>query len=837
MDKYQSRGRDTALYAVLGITATWLGAWLPCAILSEAVGVSFPYELLLLLAGFSVPLWFALQATESFWRRLLVKLVPLLLAALFCALYLDQTAEGVRGVLRKLAAQANDYMGWNITIPGAASTEGMEILLAWLLPTTLLLTVSVAAADGIAPLAWIAASVFAPTIAVSLNIFPPVWMLIAYVALALYFVVAQNSFVLPVRAGNRLRVGAALTLAVITVSAGVIISESFYDENIRYLEIREELRDKLWEKMPALFNTRNVTRSQRSGMSGGSLPLNGYVTDSGDLRLRVTYPSGMSTIYLRGEAYGEYDGTAWTLENRHIFQVEDIDRRGGGVVDIANMTALYGKSFIDYGPMMKAVRFPVKSSNLVVEVFDENERYLFVPYDTYAVVGEESGMVSISHNAEGCYIISGGNTSRYICSFLYNDWNVPSYLAYGEKLTGSVAAPVGNPQLAEVISRYDSFAYENYLEIPSRCSSVKGMISLSENATLYDAVTAVQSFLRGYRYTTSPGPTPEDKDFITYFLKEKKAGFCVHFASAGVMLFRSLGIPARYAEGYVIQPGDMKNAKPAGSTSMEIRDAGSNRSETISVETLDVYDRSAHAWVEIYIAGYGWFPVEVTYSGVPMEETLSYLSKLQVVGTQPTPTPDKTPTPAPTGEPTKAPSGAVTPKATATPRPAKTPTPVVTRTPTPTPDVTETPKKSSGDGGPWKTVLLTGGILLIIGSLLCMRRAYARSRRRSRILGTEPRRAVTAVCREIGYLFRLNGVTLRPGESESSYTERVSEVLGNVEALRWIYDLGNRANFGAERITREDRRRALTLYRKIRTRTLRGKSFATRFAWVFLRGI
>ena len=59
-------------------------------------------------------------------------------------------------------------------------------------------------------------------------------------------------------------------------------------------------------------------------------------------------------------------------------------------------------------------------------------------------------------------------------------------------------------------------------------------------------------FNREYDYTLSPGVTPSTKDYVGYFLFEKKRGLCVHFASAAVMIFRCTGIPARYVEGFVV---------------------------------------------------------------------------------------------------------------------------------------------------------------------------------------------------------------------------------------------------------------------------------------------
>lgn len=59
------------------------------------------------------------------------------------------------------------------------------------------------------------------------------------------------------------------------------------------------------------------------------------------------------------------------------------------------------------------------------------------------------------------------------------------------------------------------------------------------------------------------------------------------------MMFRYMGIPARYVEGYVITSSDQ------------------TRLDNGEVQAL-VKDESAHAWPEIYITGLGFVPVEVT---------------------------------------------------------------------------------------------------------------------------------------------------------------------------------------------------------------------------------
>lgn len=88
----------------------------------------------------------------------------------------------------------------------------------------------------------------------------------------------------------------------------------------------------------------------------------------------------------------------------------------------------------------------------------------------------------------------------------------------------------------------------------------------------------------------TPAMGDEAEDFVLHFLEEKR-GFCVHFATAGAMLLRAQGIPTRYINGFVAE----LNGQGQGT----------------------VLDSDAHAWVEIYLDGYGWYPVEMTpgYAG------------------------------------------------------------------------------------------------------------------------------------------------------------------------------------------------------------------------------
>ena len=105
----------------------------------------------------------------------------------------------------------------------------------------------------------------------------------------------------------------------------------------------------------------------------------------------------------------------------------------------------------------------------------------------------------------------------------------------------------------------------------------------------FDRTLAIRDILRAsYPYTLLTPRLPEDQDFVDWFLFKQKSGYCTSYASAMTVLLRTLVIPARYVEGYVLPEKGEKE------------------------ETFKVTNRYAHAWVEVYFEGFGWMTFEPT---------------------------------------------------------------------------------------------------------------------------------------------------------------------------------------------------------------------------------
>ncbi|MBD5536482.1 MAG: transglutaminase domain-containing protein [Lachnospiraceae bacterium] len=154
-----------------------------------------------------------------------------------------------------------------------------------------------------------------------------------------------------------------------------------------------------------------------------------------------------------------------------------------------------------------------------------------------------------------------------------------------------------------------------WLEIPEQNREV--IADFCNEAGLSGSRDEIIDKLRNYfqdnfPYTLSPGITPLSKDFVNYFLTEKRKGYCAHYASAATLILRYMGIPARYVEGYAVDAIEI--AEDGRLTEKNVSDYydGASLLSQSSVISYDATDGNAHAWVEVYDQNLGWYPVEFT---------------------------------------------------------------------------------------------------------------------------------------------------------------------------------------------------------------------------------
>lgn len=123
--------------------------------------------------------------------------------------------------------------------------------------------------------------------------------------------------------------------------------------------------------------------------------------------------------------------------------------------------------------------------------------------------------------------------------------------------------------------------------LPERVKDLALSIT-KDKKSLYDKVKAVEEYLRQYPYSLDVPATPSDRDFVDYFLFDLKKGYCSYYATAMVIMLRTIGIPARYVVGFRMPSSPSSDGK------------------------YRITAADAHAWVEVYFDDYGWITFEPT---------------------------------------------------------------------------------------------------------------------------------------------------------------------------------------------------------------------------------
>ncbi len=126
-------------------------------------------------------------------------------------------------------------------------------------------------------------------------------------------------------------------------------------------------------------------------------------------------------------------------------------------------------------------------------------------------------------------------------------------------------------------------------ELPKRVGDLTKKITEGCNTPL-EKCEAIKSYLKTYKYTLKPKKVKEGTDLVDSFLFDTREGYCTYFASAMAVMVRTLGIPSRFAQGFVVSTGLNPNSR------------------------YEVKSSSAHAWVEVYIEGIGWMTFDPTPS-------------------------------------------------------------------------------------------------------------------------------------------------------------------------------------------------------------------------------
>jgi transglutaminase-like putative cysteine protease len=171
--------------------------------------------------------------------------------------------------------------------------------------------------------------------------------------------------------------------------------------------------------------------------------------------------------------------------------------------------------------------------------------------------------------------------------------NPPLHVGQVYHVRSSISVPTVS-DLRATTTDYPTEIINRYLEIPTDLAPEFKQLALQITSGMndpYDKANAITLWLRNnITYRETVPPIPAGKDPVAWFLFELKQGYCNYYASAEVLLLRSIGIPARISVGYA----------------QGTYDPLSNQ--------YVVHMSDAHAWPEVYFTGLGWVEFEPTVS-------------------------------------------------------------------------------------------------------------------------------------------------------------------------------------------------------------------------------
>ncbi len=238
---------------------------------------------------------------------------------------------------------------------------------------------------------------------------------------------------------------------------------------------------------------------------------------------------------------------------------------------------------------------------------DASRRYIYMPYEF------RQGIIEKSKDWGGSFVTGTGfrGTKEYeyeVSTPIAEKWTE----LYGKFFTKDINDEIKTYFFAE--SELNANLYKKYTKMEAGdvivlqhkvgepgnqekghigySDAIKKVLNYFENEVIYQ-----EAFKTGKGEDTSVSPFTSGN------------GYDIQYAAGATLMFRYYGIPARYVEGYVLTPVDVKHMEAGKAYNLPLS--------------------NAHAWTEIYIDGFGWVPVETVPEYKKLMKQPDYTKGLQ----------------------------------------------------------------------------------------------------------------------------------------------------------------------------------------------------------------
>ena len=322
---------------------------------------------------------------------------------------------------------------------------------------------------------------------------------------------------------------------------------------------------------------------QAQPLPEGDFSALGAKKSSGRVMLRVQMDKA-EAMYLRGFTGEQYTSGGWQALSNQTLAEES------GLLYWLHRGGFYPQT--QAGLAASVLEEGAQTNKVTVSNVAACSGYLYSPY--MALPGSFPEALTQMRLEEGTILNTSGARSDQVFRTVYGapektaQWVEALQSAQTERQTSYLALESG---YREFVCTYDLNLPDSVRQTLSAYLDPIAGAHGEQAMTALLAVKCTQEFLANtLRYEENTAALPENTDFLTFTL-QNAAGYDFQYATLAVLALRYYGLPARYAEGYIVTQELAEQAADGGA---------------------ELTDENAHAWVEVYQEGVGWLPLEMT---------------------------------------------------------------------------------------------------------------------------------------------------------------------------------------------------------------------------------
>ncbi|MBI5722874.1 MAG: DUF3488 domain-containing protein [Planctomycetes bacterium] len=307
-----------------------------------------------------------------------------------------------------------------------------------------------------------------------------------------------------------------------------------------------------------------------------------------------------SLMYIRGKTFNRYVNSRWRQSGDRLVDLSEIHKRNSGV----NPPPKSGDRLVDLpgigdSPTGKAVEMEFSvSPHLLAASSVQVSPTLFAPYPSVGIARVSQSRAKIRFGCDFQPTLKWiSQSDEYM---VYTAWSWPQPLDDSQReflldiegkyfpwpFASEGDGIVTTKRVRDLAVEWTSDLLEQRKTNPDAADSINERIAHRMKARLQDRCT----------YSLELDGADPKFDGVDNFLFNMKKGHCEYFASSLAVMLRSVGVRARLAAGFRLDPTQHEG------------------------DAFVVRDRDGHAWVEVFTPSAGWFIVDPTPPDLTAQE-------------------------------------------------------------------------------------------------------------------------------------------------------------------------------------------------------------------------